>query len=584
MESAVFGQMLATTLWQSSLLFVLVACATWWLRDASPRLRHALWLLVLARLLVPVAPVMEAGVDFDTWAWSTNPLVLTGADAVAQEASVTTLPSFRPTGTGVVTAASTPDPARAWWAASWVLGALLVAACAWWQSRRVRRLRAGSRAATAAWSGRWAGCLRRAGLSRRVELRMADVSAPMTVGVLSPAILVPDGLSEELAADQRDAVLLHELVHIERRDLLVHALSTLARIVFFFHPVAWWTSRRLEHERELIADRESVRRAGVSARRYGETLLAVARFAASHPADSTHQLRGALAMTRGGRALADRMGRLGQPPARRGAWVAGSIVVLALGFAGQGCVSPADDDGAGSSAADLSAFLQEACHDRSIELPEAAAGTPLATREVRGVALVTADDVVVHGHLAQDGWLPVRRPLPRSPIEIAEHTAEFTAEHTAAPDRHELTLDRSGLRWNDRPLADVDELWPRLDADPSPQLILMADPTLSFGEVAGLVDEVIGHGHTDLIFVGIPVTPERRADLKQQLETLPDTEDGELLVLTDRKAPWARHVEVVQAAAGMGIAHVSFGALDDQGRLVRVPQDLPADVGVSTPR
>ncbi|MEX0912856.1 MAG: M56 family metallopeptidase, partial [Gemmatimonadota bacterium] len=84
-------------------------------------------------------------------------------------------------------------------------------------------------------------------------LRSADAEIAFTTGVLNPAIVVPassDGWTEE----RRRAVLMHELAHVRRRDLLIHHISRWACAVYWVNPLAWTGARRLRAESERAAD------------------------------------------------------------------------------------------------------------------------------------------------------------------------------------------------------------------------------------------------------------------------------------------------------------------------------------------
>jgi beta-lactamase regulating signal transducer with metallopeptidase domain len=58
----------------------------------------------------------------------------------------------------------------------------------------------------------------------------------------------------KLTQEQRDAVLLHELSHIEHKDLLLDGLLQLLSDVLWFLPAGAWLLRRIRTELELRAD------------------------------------------------------------------------------------------------------------------------------------------------------------------------------------------------------------------------------------------------------------------------------------------------------------------------------------------
>jgi len=92
-------------------------------------------------------------------------------------------------------------------------------------------------------------------LKRRVQLlESAMVKVPTAIGMLKPVILMPIGLMAQLPPDQVEAVLLHELAHIRRRDFLVNLIQHFAETIFFFNPALLWLSARIREEREHCCD------------------------------------------------------------------------------------------------------------------------------------------------------------------------------------------------------------------------------------------------------------------------------------------------------------------------------------------
>jgi beta-lactamase regulating signal transducer with metallopeptidase domain len=97
------------------------------------------------------------------------------------------------------------------------------------------------------------------------------LSVPVTFGVRGPAILLPVGWREWEAAEL-DAVLVHEISHVVRRDALAERLSLLHRAIFWFSPLSWWLARHLADLAEEASD-DAALAAGADRTRYAETLL-----------------------------------------------------------------------------------------------------------------------------------------------------------------------------------------------------------------------------------------------------------------------------------------------------------------------
>ncbi len=77
---------------------------------------------------------------------------------------------------------------------------------------------------------------------------------PMVIGHLKPLILIPVGLMTAMPPEEIEAILVHELAHISRRDYLANLLQNLLEIVFFFNPAVLWISSLIKAERENCCD------------------------------------------------------------------------------------------------------------------------------------------------------------------------------------------------------------------------------------------------------------------------------------------------------------------------------------------
>ena len=94
---------------------------------------------------------------------------------------------------------------------------------------------------------------------------------PFACGVLNPTVVLPIECND-WSAERRTAVLLHELAHVRRRDLLGHTLGRVACAVYWFHPLVWTAARRLRSESERACD-DLALTCGTGAADYAEHLL-----------------------------------------------------------------------------------------------------------------------------------------------------------------------------------------------------------------------------------------------------------------------------------------------------------------------
>src|SRR5581483_6825072 len=199
-------------------------------------------------------------------------------------------------------------------AAFWIrlLGGLAVAS-------RVRSSKA--RPAGSDWQQMLDRLATRIGLGHPVRLlESAWIQAPAAAGWLRPVIFGPIGMLAGLPAEHVEALLLHELAHIRRRDYLVNVLQGIAEATLFYHPAVWWISGHIREEREACCDDTAVSLSG--------DRLAYAQLLVSLESCRAANLRAAVAANGG--SLASRVARiLGQP---RPAMESASPRLVAIGL------------------------------------------------------------------------------------------------------------------------------------------------------------------------------------------------------------------------------------------------------------
>ena len=84
----------------------------------------------------------------------------------------------------------------------------------------------------------------------------SDFPEPGVCGIRRPKLVLPKRVVEALTDQELEAVLLHEVAHVRRRDNLVSLFQSWLGCVFWFHPVIWLINRQLLQERERACDEE----------------------------------------------------------------------------------------------------------------------------------------------------------------------------------------------------------------------------------------------------------------------------------------------------------------------------------------
>ncbi len=100
------------------------------------------------------------------------------------------------------------------------------------------------------------------GCRRAVELRESgELATAATVGWRRPVILLPRGWTA-WTADERRAVLAHELAHVARGHFAVWLIAQVGLVLHFYHPLIHWLASRLRLEQEYEADALAARAIG----------------------------------------------------------------------------------------------------------------------------------------------------------------------------------------------------------------------------------------------------------------------------------------------------------------------------------
>ena len=282
---------LADAFVKATVLLVLAAVVTVFLRRSPASLRHLVWTLACGGVLaLPLASALLPNWRLAAWPRLDVPVAF-DAEQLAPQASEQDpkpAPPVVPTAHATIpptSAAGETEPVRWRLSPDWTtlvvpvwlsgVGAVLILlavgmARIMWLDRVTRTVE------DEAWLILVDELALELGLTRHVRLLQATGPAmPMTWGIRRPAILLP-AEADSWTAERRRDVLLHELAHVKRHDFLIQLVAGVACAVYWFHPMVWLAATRLREERERACD-DHVLRAGATPSAYASHLLEIAR-------------------------------------------------------------------------------------------------------------------------------------------------------------------------------------------------------------------------------------------------------------------------------------------------------------------
>ncbi|UCC96962.1 MAG: ankyrin repeat domain-containing protein, partial [Phycisphaerales bacterium] len=284
--------------WQIAVLTIAVALATFALRNRSAHVRYLLWLIVLAKALVPplysipVAVLPERAPPVSVPAPPMAERMVT--EYRVPEAAVTE--SVRPA--LVQSQAASPrimdKPAkynpRSWLVIAWLAGAVALSfyyllnalrTQIWLQRRREALPSESARSIERFFASH--------GIKRRPRVWMLErISQPFVWGLVRGSIYLPARLLDGKDPNFRASLLGHELSHVIRLDAMVNSLQVIAQTVFWFHPFMWWANAKIRAEREKCCDETTIARLKTLPEEYGGAIVEMlaARYEQARPVPS----------------------------------------------------------------------------------------------------------------------------------------------------------------------------------------------------------------------------------------------------------------------------------------------------------
>lgn len=307
-----FAWLLETTLVAAMVTCLILAAQKLLGRRLGPRWCHALWLVLVIRMVLPWTPpspvsllhLVPASIQPNQPAANVPAISQedrTGPGEMSEATESTATPASSPAEEASQVATSRQDEVVAmdtasvstfaairrylpwlWLAGAVVLGAYLLASnFALW--RIVRRQRPLIKEQILAL---FETCKSQMGVQTIVALVPNDrVRTAALFGFLRPRLLLPREMIETASPEELRYVFLHELAHLKRHDIYLGWLTSLLQVLHWFNPLVWFAFYRMRTDRELACDALVLTRTRrEESHQYGQTMVTLlGRFSRSRP-------------------------------------------------------------------------------------------------------------------------------------------------------------------------------------------------------------------------------------------------------------------------------------------------------------
>ena len=251
-----------------SVLFVIIAVVCFVLRNKSAHVRYLLWLLIIAKCLIPSVLTITLGIlpnnKTEHVVIATEQLASTPTvnDELNQEVIVAS--QYLPTNNLSY---------QKWFAIFWIVGAMGMISVTIIKALRTNSILRKNRDVLP-------GSLRVEVDEMMAELTkkpacycIEGIGQPFVWGLFKGSIYLPEEFQSNTDHKHRRQVIMHELAHISRGDPIVNVLQVIGQVVFFFHPLVWIANRIIRAEREKCCDETAIAKLGTSPRDYGKAIV-----------------------------------------------------------------------------------------------------------------------------------------------------------------------------------------------------------------------------------------------------------------------------------------------------------------------
>lgn len=125
----------------------------------------------------------------------------------------------------------------------------------------------------------FAECMNIAHIKKSIRLIYTDkIGSPSLYGLFNPVIFMPVKAAENIDEHEFRYIILHELSHFKRKDLIINTAASLLKIIYWFNPIILYGFYRMKQDCEIACDAHAMSYLEKSERiSYGETIIRISQ-------------------------------------------------------------------------------------------------------------------------------------------------------------------------------------------------------------------------------------------------------------------------------------------------------------------
>ncbi|MFC1562878.1 M56 family metallopeptidase [candidate division KSB1 bacterium] len=296
--------------WQITILFVLILVISLFCRKASTNFRYWLWFIILLRLCIPVEIKLPIGIGENikqlvlstSFQLKEKPYVKSKSQSISSTSKFKTpsletseeefiselkLDSEKTTPIFTIPEYSSFTNIALCWLGLVIIIAFLVIWRAVYTYSLIKKSHIIKRPEL---EDALRQLCQRIDVHHKVILRCINFSEdfePAVVGFLKPVIYLPRKMAEKWDIKDLEPILLHELAHIKRYDIIINWLQVFTIVIYFFHPLVWFVNWKIRRLREDACDDMVINYIGEKRLWYAEKILCVIRELSNKPVFSS---------------------------------------------------------------------------------------------------------------------------------------------------------------------------------------------------------------------------------------------------------------------------------------------------------